>query len=89
VNEQITNQIRAFAVIEDEFFLEGLLIVSPSIYQGEIDTGSGITQQDGKTEDNADVKRKDGQLTCTAMLDLKQESNLYVHTLESPSLSKS
>ena len=57
--------------------------MSPSIYQGETDTGSGITQQDGQEEDNADVKRKGGQLTCPAMLDLKQETNSYVHSFDS------
>jgi hypothetical protein len=52
-----------------------------TIYQGETDTGSCITRQDGQKGDSVDVKRKDGQLTCPAMPDLKQETNLYVHPL--------
>ena len=42
---------------------------SPS---GETDTGSDITQNDGQKGDSADVKRKETQLACPAMLDLKQ-----------------
>jgi hypothetical protein len=48
-----------------------------------VDTDSDTLRCDGQKGANANVKRKDGQLTCHAMPYLKQETNFYVHPFES------